>query len=636
LPYATQKDLVQLLGQVLGAAMELLEADKGAIHLYDPADRKLIIVAQQGADERFLLSIRSGTADSSVRCVTLLDSDGRSLGLLSIGRVHQARLSARELKLLDLFSRQAEQVIESKRAEQDLRRNEARLLLALDAGEMGSWEWNIRTGEIRWSENLEAIHGLEPGSFAGTFEAYQATIHPDDRESVLTAIRRSVETRSDYEAEFRSASSSGNVRWMHGKGKVLTDEHGVPSRMIGVCTDVTKRKRAEQAILEADRRKDEFLAMISHELRNPLSAITNAAALLEHAPAREGVSSKTLAVIRRQTEQLTRIVDDLLDISRLNAGKLALKRTELDLASLVERCVKELAARRLFERHRLDLEARSALVDGDGARLEQVVTNLVTNALKYTPEGGAVGVVVEPDGADAVLRVRDTGIGIAPEFLPRIFGLFVQSERGLYRRDGGLGVGLSIVRQLVEAHGGRVSAESAGPGCGAEFTVRLPRVTAVDAKGAYAGDDAGSPARRSILVVDDNDDARESLVDLLKLAGHDVYEAGDGPSGLEVASRARPDAVLVDIGLPGFDGFELARRLRAGGSTQYLVALTGYGHPDHRRLGVEAGFDAYLVKPVKLDAVLDSLGARNTRGPKLTRAAMEPSSNDELLHSRTA
>ena len=499
-----------------------------------------------------------------------------------------------------------EQAIESKQAEEALRRNEAGLRLALEAGEMGSWEWNIRTGEIRWSENLERIHGLATGSFNGTFDAYKALIHPDDREGVLAAIRTSIESRADYEAEFRS-SSSRDVRWMLGKGKVLTDEQGVPSRMIGICMDVTKRKRAEEAILQADRRKDEFLAMISHELRNPLSAIMNASALLDRASAADPAWSKTLSVILRQTEQLTRIVDDLLDISRLNAGKLILERNALDLANLVDRCVKVLAGRHLLDRHRLDLRLASAPVDGDGARLEQVVTNLLTNALKYTPAGGTIAVDVASDGAEAVLRVTDTGIGIPPELLPRIFDLFVQSERGLDRRDGGLGVGLSIVRRLVEAHGGRVDAESAGPNRGAEFVVRLPLATASDARSTLAAGEAGSLARRRILVIDDNVDAREGLVMLLRLAGHEVHEAEDGPSGLERASHLRPDAVFVDIGLPGFDGFELARRLRAEGSTLHLIALTGYGHPDHRRLGAEAGFDAYLVKPVKLDAVLHSL-----------------------------
>jgi PAS domain S-box-containing protein len=638
-------DLAELLEQILDAMREVLEIERAAIHLHDAAIGTLKVAAHLGLEATFVERLETVGVGASVERAALVDrtsivvedviteselgasrevyvtygirsleaeplvgSDGRVLGLLSIYRAWPRRRAERERKLLHLFMHQVEQVIESKQAEDALRRSEAGLRLALDAGEMGSWEWNIRTGDIRWSENLERIHGLPPGSFAGTFDAYQTLIHPDDRAGVLDAIRRSVDNHADYEVEFRSAQSAGGVRWMQGKGKVLTDEQGVPSRMIGVCMDVTKRKRAEEAILEADRRKDEFLAMISHELRNPLSAILNASELLgRRTGVPDAASSKTLTVIRRQTEQLTRIVDDLLDISRLNAGKLTLERTALDLAGLVDRCIKELGGRRLFEQHRLELGLESAPVNGDAARLEQVVTNLLTNALKYTPAGGTIAVKVETEGGEAFLSVKDTGVGIAPELLPRIFDLFVQSARALDRRDGGLGVGLSIVRRLVEAHGGRADATSDGPNRGAEFVVRLPLVATSNARGTLAGHEIGKPARRCILVVDDNDDAREGLVALLKLAGHDVHEAEDGPSGLERASRLRPDAVLVDIGLPGFDGFELARRLRAEGAAPHLIALTGYGHPDHRRLGAEAGFDAYLVKPVKIEAVLQTL-----------------------------
>ena len=377
--------------------------------------------------------------------------------------------------------------------------------------------------------------------------------------------------------------------------------------MMGVCMDITRRKRGEEAIRESERRKDEFIAMISHELRNPLSAITGASALLDRVVLDHPVATKAHAVIRRQTEQLTRIVNDLLDISRVTAGKLVLEETALDLAALVDRCVKELGGAHALDDHRRELRLMRAPVHGDSLRLEQVVTNLLTNAIKYTPANGTIIVEVEPVGAEAVLRVRDTGIGIAPELLPRIFDLFVQSERGLDRRDGGLGVGLSIVRRLVEAHGGRVEARSAGPNLGAEIIVRLPLAVASVVRSEPAAVAEVRAVRRSILVVDDNVDAREALAGLLEMSGHDVHQADDGPAGLESAARLRPDAVLVDIGLPGLDGFELARRLRAGSSTARLIALTGYGHPDYRRRGAEAGFDAYLVKPVALDAVLQEI-----------------------------
>jgi PAS domain S-box-containing protein len=491
-------------------------------------------------------------------------------------------------------------------AEEALRRKEASLLLALEAGEMGSFEWNIQTGEIRWSDNLEAIHGLPAGTFSGSFESFQTLIHAEDRAGVLEQIRCCVETGTDYEAEFRSSAHGGPPHWIMGKGKVFADGAGQPSRMMGVCMDITRRKRGEEAIRESERRKDEFIAMISHELRNPLSAIASASAVLDQVALGDPVATKASGVIRRQTAQLTRIVNDLLDISRITAGKLALQQAPLDLAGLVDRCVKELGGAHALDRHRREIRLARAMVRGDSVRLEQVVTNLLTNAVKYTPATGTISVEVEPVGDEAVLRVRDTGIGIAPDLLPRIFDLFVQSERGLDRRDGGLGVGLSIVRRLVEAHGGRVEARSAGTNLGAELIVRLPLADAPAERDELSVGEARS-VRRSILVIDDNVDAREALAGLLELSGHDVHQAEDGNVGLESAARIRPDAVLVDIGLPGIDGFELARRLRAAGSTLRLIALTGYGDSDYRLRGTEAGFDAYLVKPVALATLLQQI-----------------------------
>jgi PAS domain S-box-containing protein len=629
-------DTAQSLQRVLGTVVELLDADKGTIHLHgddehanalvasvgfaqssaDPLAaarfdvREPIIVEDVMTDPRISVAACETCAAQGIRAllsVPLVRSDGMPMGRLTTYRARPERPAAGELRRLQLFALQVAQLIEAKRAEHALRQHEAGLRFALDVGEIGSWEWNIRTGEISWSENLEQIHGLVPGSFGGTFEAYKALIHLDDRERVLAAIYRTLDGGGDFEAEFRCLESSGAVRWMQGKGKVLADAQGRAARMIGVCMDITKRKRAEQSIVEADRRKDEFLAMISHELRNPLAAITCASELLEQGDAAADDVVKARGVIKRQTEQLTRIVEDLLDVSRLTAGKLTLEKVALDLSDVVERCVAELAARGLLEQHAHQLVCASAPVHGDVARLEQVVTNLLTNAIKYTPAGGTITIAVGREAGEAVLRVKDTGIGIGPELLPRIFDLFVQSARGIDRRDGGLGVGLSIVRRLIEAHGGRVEAHSAGASRGAELVVRLPLAAAQAARGAsHPG--AWSTARpRRLLIIDDNVDAREGLAGLLRLAGHEVHEADDGPHGLASALDLRPEVVLVDIGLPGFDGFELARKLKATGASPSLIAVTGYGTPDQRRLGAEAGFDAYLIKPIAVKALLELL-----------------------------
>jgi len=511
------------------------------------------------------------------------------------------------IALLDICRIQAEQAIENARSRETLSRSEAGLQLALEAGKMGTFEWNIQTNEIKWSNNVEAIHHLGPGTFDGTFEAFQALIHRDDRAGVLDNIRRSVETGADYEAEFRTAATGGSTQWVLGKWMVLRDEHGGPWRMVGVCMDITSRKHAEEALRDSDRRKDEFLAMVSHELRNPLFAIANAASVLDSMGTANPIASKAHDMIRRQTELLTRIVNDLLDTARLTAGKLVLQQTRLDLGALVEKCVAQMASSHLLDRHVYDVQVLPALVNGDGARLEQIVTNLVTNAVKYTPPGGLVTVEVDTVDDEAVLSVRDTGVGIAVDLLPRVFDRFVQSERGLDRRDGGMGIGLAIVRQLVEAHGGHTEAFSDGPDQGTEIVVRLPLIPRV-AVPADAGREAAPTANRQrILVVDDNNDARQALVVLLEMAGHELHEAADGLAGLASVSRVNPDIVFADIGLPGIDGFELARRIRATKSGPRLVELTGYDHPEQRRRGVEAGFDAYLVKPVEFEALLREL-----------------------------
>ncbi len=639
------RELVPLLRRILGAATDVLGATRGTIHLATPATGALRIAAQIGfsssslepftlldpesspwrvafehgvrliiddiaSDTRLEQPLRAALGRIRVHSLISLPLVGQTeepLGLLSIYRASSSRPPKRALEMLDICRMQAEQFIENARSGDSMSRNEAGLQLALEAGKMGSFEWNIQTNEIKWSDNLEAIHGLAPGTFDGTFESFQTLIQRDDRADVMENIRRSVESGTDYEAEFRSATADGSTHWILGKGMVLRDERGRPLRMLGICMDITNRKSAEEALRESDRRKDEFLAMISHELRNPLFAIANATSVLDSLATPDPISAKARGMIRRQTDQLTRIVNDLLDIARLNAGKMVLQQTRLDLGMVVEKRVAELASNHLLDRHVYEVHASPALVHGDGARLEQIVTNLVTNAVKYTPPGGLVTVDVETDDDQAVLRVRDTGVGIAPDLLPRVFELFVQSERGLDRRDGGMGLGLSIVRQLVEAHGGRAEARSDGADQGTEITIRLPLVERI-APPANAGRDAAPfPSRQRILVIDDNNDARQALVVLLEMAGHELHEAADGLTGLASVSRVRPDIVFADIGLPGIDGFELARRIRATECGTRLVALTGYDHPEQRRRGVEAGFDAYLVKPVEVEALLREL-----------------------------
>ena len=370
------------------------------------------------------------------------------------------------------------------------------------------------------------------------------------------------------------------------------------------------------ALREADRRKDEFLAMLSHELRNPLAAIHNAVQILAlhgHDPER---TERTRELIERQLRQLVRLVDDLLDLSRVTRGKIRLRRAPVDLAQVVSTAVE--TSRPLIEArgHQLTvaLPEPPLHVDADAARLAQVLSNLLNNAAKYTRGAGRIDLLAELADGEVCLRVRDTGIGIAPEMLPRVFDLFVQAESSTDRTQGGLGVGLTLARQLIEMHGGTIEARSEGLGRGAEMVVHLPALSAPAVEQAPGGNQHSASAIAEplrILIVDDNEDSAESLALLMRLTGHEVRTAYEGLSALAEARTFMPEVVLLDIGLPGMDGFQVARRLRQepGGDRVMLLALTGYGQDEDRRRSREAGFDHHLVKPIdleRLQEVLDS------------------------------
>jgi signal transduction histidine kinase len=368
-------------------------------------------------------------------------------------------------------------------------------------------------------------------------------------------------------------------------------------------------EHAARAEAEASSRgKDELLAMLGHELRNPLAAIATAAHILDARGATEESRGRAREIIARQNAHLARLVDDLLDVARVTSGKIVLERRPLELAEAVRRSVGTLTASGRTERHQVQLDLDRAWADVDETRLEQVVTNLVGNALRFTPDGGAIDITLRAVDGSAVLQVHDCGVGIAPEMLPRVFDVFVQGTRRPDGAPGGLGLGLTLVRRIVELHGGSVMAASEGSGRGSTFTVRLPALAGPPALRGQPKPGRVERPRRRVVVVEDNADAREMLRFALQLAGHEIHEAHDGPSGLAAIQRERPDVALVDIGLPHFDGYELARKTRAVvGTAVRLVALTGYGQPDDRRQALEAGFDVHLVKPVDPDALLAAL-----------------------------
>ncbi|HEY1228389.1 MAG TPA: ATP-binding protein, partial [Ramlibacter sp.] len=411
---------------------------------------------------------------------------------------------------------------------------------------------------------------------------------------------RPMTTQFDFEHE-------GVVRHFAARIVPEPSESGEFAHVLVVTRDVTEAWQAQEALRRADRQKDDFLATLAHELRNPLAPLRTGLAVLQGG-ADEAAARRTRQIMERQLQHMVRLVDELLDIARISQGKVVLRREVLSIHEVLEHAVD--GSRPLLDAqgHKFAWAGadRALHVHGDMTRLAQVVGNLLNNAAKYTPPGGHVALRVEPDGPDLRIVVEDTGVGIPRDMLGRVFERFVQADEHLERAQGGLGIGLSVVRSLVEMHGGRVAADSAGPGMGSRFVVWLPRAHAAIPVAAPAGALAQSAASapRKVLIVDDNVDAAETLAMVANLQGHEVRLAHDGPSGLQVAGEFRPDLVFLDIGLPGMNGYQVAQRLRAlPGWHGLLVALTGWGTDEDRARSLAAGFSVHLTKPVELDAV---------------------------------
>jgi PAS domain S-box-containing protein len=407
----------------------------------------------------------------------------------------------------------------------------------------------------------------------------------------------------------------GGQFWAMGVVTPLWDEGGRLRGYAKIMRDITDRKRAEMDLAEANHRKDDFLAMLAHELRNPLAPILNGLQLLRLETAVGPGGQTAIGMIERQAKHLTRLVDDLLDVSRITTGKVSLRKERVALHTVIDHAIETVRPLVDSRKHRLSVSLPSETVwlEADAARLTQVIGNLVNNAAKYTEPGGYVRLTAEREGPNVIIRVTDTGIGILPEMLPRVFESFVQADRSIDRSQGGLGIGLTLAKSLVEMHGGKVEAHSPGVGKGSEFVVRLPVVPEVTPLKPEAAPE-GKPKKTipiRLLVVDDNPDTVQSLAMLLRLYGHDVMTADSGPAALEAALADHRDVILLDIGLPGIDGYEVARRIRAQRSKPVLIAMTGYGQPEDQHKSKEAGFDYHLTKPVdpvRLQDLLDKIG----------------------------
>jgi two-component system, chemotaxis family, CheB/CheR fusion protein len=436
-------------------------------------------------------------------------------------------------------------------------------------------------------------------------------VHPQDLDGYQDAYRLAQREHRRFDGDLRMRQANGDYHWMRVIAVPRCDEAGRVLHYVNLTLDVEERKRAEQGLVEAAVHKDRFLAMLAHELRNPLAPIGNAASVIASCRPTEPAITWAADVITRQTQQLARLVDDLMDAARVASGKITLFREPVEISVLVEQACESVGpaidARR--QELRVEVPAEPLFVEGDLTRLIQVIGNLLTNASKYTPERGRITLEVAASPGEIVIAVSDNGEGIAPQMLPRVFGMFIQADDTLDRAQGGLGIGLNLVERLVQLHGGSVEARSDGLGHGSEFRVRLPRLELpqhdIDPTSDERSETSGEPLR--VLVVDDNVDSAEGLAMLLNLSGnHDARIAHDGVSALSIAAEFRPDVVVLDIGLPGMDGYEVARRLRGRRETArvLLIALTGYGSPEDAQRIQAAGFDHHLVKPAPSERLL--------------------------------
>jgi PAS domain S-box-containing protein len=507
---------------------------------------------------------------------------------------------------------------ERARVEEALRITEERLEAVLRVARMAVWVWDPATDTVSASDTMGELFGLPPGERLCSSRRAWELLHPEDLPAHRAKVEAAAREGGAWEHDFRILRPrDGKVAWLTERAHATRDPHG-KAVMAGLVWDVTERKLLESSLQDADRRKDEFLATLAHELRNPLAPLRNGLQIARLTSKAESPFQRTIEMMDRQLTHLVHLVDDLLDVGRISSGKIELRRDQITLSDVLTSSAE--AARAAIDTHGHELIIESGAdelwVAGDFDRLTQIFSNLLTNAAKYTDRGGKIQLRVAREGDCAVVSVSDNGIGIPAADLPHVFELFSQVRLHQGRAEGGLGIGLSIVRKLVEMHQGTVSANSAGSGQGSSFTVRLPLLSGcatTQAQAKIAHPPRGVPprgvARRRVLVVDDNTDAAISLAMLLEHQGHEVATAHDGAEAVAKARDLRPQIVFLDLGMPRMGGLEAARHLRASsnGEPMLLVALTGWGQKQDHQRTLEAGFDLHLLKPIngdELDKVL--------------------------------
>src|SRR5688572_4570288 len=449
-----------------------------------------------------------------------------------------------------------------------------------------------------------------------------AQLHPDDAAAYIAAFKTAVESRRPFHARARVRRADGQWRWIESSGTPRLDSSGQAIGFAGTSPDITEIYESREALRETDRRKNEFLATLAHELRNPLAPARNSLQIMRMARHDPEIMERALGTLERQIAHMVRLIDDLVDVSRISRGMIELRRERVDLAAVLNSAVE--ASRPLLDQYghtfTLKLPGEPLFVDGDPVRLGQIFSNLLHNAAKYTGKGGRIHLSATRRAGDVIVRVEDNGVGIPAAMLPRIFDMFAQVDRSLDRYSGGLGIGLSVVKRLVEMHEGAVQARSDGPGRGTEFIVQLPisMVSGGSRRPPEPVPEVAAPVKRRILIAEDNEDTASSLATILRIMGNDVRTVGDG---LEAVARGRsfqPDVVLLDIGMPRLNGYEACRLIRAEpwGNTAVIIALTGWGQEEDRQLAAEVGFDHYLVKPVETATLAKLLKAGRTAAPE--------------------
>jgi len=603
---------------IAGAALTLDDFGAGVAHelragrtvLVDDADHDALTAGTRAAHDA--IAVRAHMTLPLMRGGVL-----RAVLSLHHGQPHH--WSAPELHLAQDTVERTWSAIEAAGAQEALLAAAATLRFTHESARMGDWELDLASGLTRHSLRHDECFGYTAPFDNWQYGHFMARLHPDDRARVDREFQAAIAGHTVWRTECRVIWPDGTVHWVAIFGSVHA-AGGVADKIAGIIFDITERKHAEEEMRLEARRKDEFLAMLAHELRNPLAPIAAAAGLLSLGRSDPAQVRQASAVITRQVNHISSLINDLLDVSRVTRALVTLEHAPVDIKGAVADAIEQVRPLVEARHHRLEvhLAAASAHVAGDRKRLVQVLSNLLNNAAKYTPEHGRIVLSTDVQAHEVVLRVRDNGIGMTDEVRASVFGLFTQAERTADRAQGGLGIGLALVKSLVELHHGTVAAASAGLGRGSEFSIHLPRLENQPAPHAQVTPDAPALAPLRILVVDDNVDAAQLLAMFLEANGFDVAVEHDAARALALAAEKAPDVCLLDIGLPGMDGNALARRLRQlpdmAGAT--LIAITGYGRAQDRAAALAAGFDHHFVKPVAFDDLLAVLARAPAAAPR--------------------